>query len=97
MSMKRRKRHRLQQIVRKFRDADAMLNSGGVGGSSAIAGSERIDARSLASAVQRDEVGGGGSVKKLEEENRRLRRNSTSRRWTWGLVFDRTIAGSPLK
>lgn len=74
MSTKRRTRHTPEQIVRKLRDADAMLNSG----------------KELASVLQtlevsestldrwRKQYGGMKSeeavrLKKLEEENRRLK------------------------
>ena len=74
MSTKRRIRHTPEQIVKKLRDADAMLNSG----------------KDLASVLQtlavskstldrwRKQYGGMKSVeavrlKKLEEENRRLK------------------------
>ena len=58
MSEKRRKRHSPEQIVRKLRDADAMLSRGqGRGGRAAGVGGERVDARALAEAVRRDEVG----------------------------------------
>ena len=61
MSTNRRRRHSPEQIVRKLRDADAMLNSGkqlsAVLQSLEVSG---IDAGSLAQAVRRDEVPGGG-------------------------------------
>jgi hypothetical protein len=74
MSTKRRKRHNPEQIVRKLRDADALLNAG----------------KDLASVLQSQEIsessylrwknqyGGMKSeeavrLKKLEDENRRLK------------------------
>jgi hypothetical protein len=63
---RRRKRHSPEQIVRKLRDAEAMLNSGG---RVADPGGERSDVRSLARPVRRHEgrrgraigeAGGGG-------------------------------------
>jgi hypothetical protein len=74
MSTKRRKRHSPEQIVRKLRDADAMLNAG----------------KDLASVLQmleisessyerwRSQYGGMKAeeavrLKKLEDENRRLK------------------------
>ena len=74
MSAKRRKRHNPEQIVRKLRDADAMLNAG----------------KDLASVLQvlevsessylrwKNQYGGMKSeeavrLKKLEDENRRLK------------------------
>ena len=74
MSSKRRKRHNPEQIVRKLRDADALLNSG----------------KDLAAVLQALEVSEGTyhrwraqyggmkaeeavRLKKLEDENRRLK------------------------
>ena len=74
MSTKRRKRHSPEQIVRKLRDADALLNAG----------------KDLASVLQTLEVSEGTyhrwraqyggmkaeeavRLKKLEDENRRLK------------------------
>ena len=74
MSTKRRKRHNPEQIVRKLRDADALLNAG----------------KDLASVLQvlevsessylrwKNQYGGMKSeeavrLKKLEDENRRLK------------------------
>lgn len=74
MSVKRRKRHNPEQIVRKLRDADAMLNAG----------------KDLASVLQvlevsessylrwKNQYGGMKSeeavrLKKLEDENKRLK------------------------
>jgi len=74
MSTKRRKRHSPEQIVRKLRDADALLNAG----------------KDLASVLQMLEVSEGTyhrwraqyggmkaeeavRLKKLEDENRRLK------------------------
>lgn len=74
MSTKRRKRHSPEQVVRKLRDADAMLNAG----------------KDLAAVLQsleisegtyhrwRNQYGGMKAeeamrLKKLEEENRRLK------------------------
>ena len=74
MSTKRRKRHNPEQVVRKLRDADALLNSG----------------KDLAAVLQALEVSEGTyhrwraqyggmkaeeavRLKKLEDENRRLK------------------------
>ena len=74
MSTKRRKRHSPEQIVRKLRDADAMLNAG-------------KDLAAVLQALQisessydrwRNQYGGMKAeeavrLKKLEDENRRLK------------------------
>jgi hypothetical protein len=74
MSTKRRKRHNPEQIVRKLRDADAMLNSGKdlAGVLQALEVSESTYAR------WRNQYGGMKAeeavrLKQLEDENRRLK------------------------
>jgi putative transposase len=75
MSTKRRKRHSPEQIVRKLRDADAMLSSGKdlAAVLQALAVSESTYAR------WRSQYGGMKAeeavrLKKLEDENTRLKR-----------------------
>ena len=75
MTRKRRKRHSPEQIVRKLRDADAMLNAG--------QGSWRRCCRPWRSAKRRivrwrNQYGGmkaeeAKRLKELEEENKRLK------------------------
>ena len=74
MSTKRRKRHSPEQIVRKLRDADAMLNSGKE--LSAVLQALEVSESTL----DRWRLQYGGMkpeeavrLKKLEEENRRLK------------------------
>ena len=56
MTGKRRKRHGPEQIVRKLRDADAMLNAGkDVAAVLQALGSQRSDVSALAEPVRRDE------------------------------------------
>ena len=74
MSTKRRKRHSPEQIVRKLRDADAMLNSGKE--LSAVLQALEVSESTLDR--WRKQYGGMKSqeavrLKKLEEENRRLK------------------------
>jgi len=74
MSTNRRKRHSPEQIVRKLRDADAMLNSGKE--LSAVLQSLEVSESTLDR--WRKQYGGMKSqeavrLKKLEEENRRLK------------------------
>ena len=74
MSTKRRKRHSPEQIVRKLRDADAMLNSGKE--LSAVLQAFEVSESTLDR--WRLQYGGMKSeeavrLKKLEEENRRLK------------------------
>ncbi len=74
MSEKRRKRHSPEQIVRKLRDADAMLNAGK--GQAAV-----VQALGVSEATPdrwRRQYGGMKSeeairLKKLEDENKRLK------------------------
>lgn len=75
MTTKRRKRHSPEQIVRKLRDADAMLNAGKDLGAvlQALEVSEATYAR------WRSQYGGMKAeeavrLKKLEDENQRLKR-----------------------
>jgi putative transposase len=74
MSTNRRKRHSPEQIVRKVRDADAMLNSGKE--LSAVLQALEVSESTLER--WRKQYGGMKSeeavrLKKLEEENRRLK------------------------
>lgn len=74
MSTNRRKRHSPEQIVRKLRDADAMLNSGKE--LSAVLQALEVSESTLDR--WRKQYGGMKSqeavrLKKLEEENRRLK------------------------
>lgn len=74
MSTKRRKRHNPEQIVRKLRDADAMLNAG-KDVSSVLQALEVSEATYLR---WRNQYGGMKSeearrLKELEEENKRLK------------------------
>lgn len=74
MSTSRRKRHSPEQIVRKLRDADAMLNSGKE--LSAVLQALEVSESTLDR--WRKQYGGMKSeeavrLKKLEEENRRLK------------------------
>jgi hypothetical protein len=74
MSTKRWKRHSPEQVVRKLRDADAMLNAGKdlAAVLQALEGSEQTYSR------WRSQYGGMKAeealrLKKLEDENRRLK------------------------
>ena len=74
MTTKRRKRHSPEQIVRKLRDADAMLNSGK--DLSAVLQSLEVSEATLHR--WRAQYGGMKAeeavrLKKLEDENRRLK------------------------
>lgn len=74
MSTNRRRRHSPEQIVRKLRDADAMLNSGKE--LSAVLQALEVSESTLDR--WRKQYGGMKSeeavrLKKLEEENRRLK------------------------
>ena len=74
MSTNRRRRHSPEQIVRKLRDADAMLNSGKE--LSAVLQALEVSESTLER--WRKQYGGMKSqeavrLKKLEEENRRLK------------------------
>lgn len=74
MSAKRRKRHSPEQIVRKLRDADAMLNSG----KEVAAVLQALEISESTFERWRNQYGGMKSeeavrLKKLEEENRRLK------------------------
>jgi putative transposase len=74
MTTKRRKRHNPEQIVRKLRDADAMLNSG----KDLAAVLQALEVSESTYARWRSQYGGMKAeeavrLKKLEEENRRLK------------------------
>ncbi len=74
MSTKRRKRHSPEQIVKKLRDADAMLNAG----KDAAAVLQALGVSDSTLERWRKQYGGMKSeealrLKKLEEENRRLK------------------------
>jgi putative transposase len=74
MSTKRRRRHSPEQIVRKLRDAEAMLNAG-----KDLAGVLQVLEVSESSYLRwKNQYGGMKSeeairLKKLEDENRRLK------------------------
>jgi hypothetical protein len=74
MSTKRRKRHSPEQIVRKLRDADAMLNAGkdlaAVLQALAISESSYDRWRNQYGGMKAEEA---VRLKKLEDENRRLK------------------------
>jgi putative transposase len=74
MSVKRRKRHSPEQIVRKLRDADAMLNSG----KELAAVLQAMEVSEATLHRWRAQYGGMKAeeavrLKKLEDENRRLK------------------------
>lgn len=74
MSTKRRKRHSPEQIVRKLRDADAMLNAG----KDLAVVLQSLEVSESTYERWRNQYGGMKSeeavrLKKLEEENRRLK------------------------
>jgi len=74
MSTKRRRRHSPEQIVRKLRDADAMLNSG----KDLAAVLQALEVSESTLERWRRQYGGMKSeeavrLKKLEDENRRLK------------------------
>ena len=74
MSTKRRKRHSPEQIVRKLRDADAMLNAG----KDLAAVLQALDVSESSYDRWRNQYGGMKAeeavrLKKLEDENRRLK------------------------
>jgi putative transposase len=74
MTARRRKRHNPEQIVRKLRDADAMLNSGkelaAVLQSLEVSESTYVRWRSQYGGMKAEEA---VRLKKLEEENKRLK------------------------
>lgn len=83
MSTKRRKRHSPEQIVKKLRDADAMLNAGKDEG--AVLQALEVSESTLER--WRKQYGGMKSeeamrLKKLEDENKRLKKLVADRRWT---------------
>jgi hypothetical protein len=74
MSTKRRKRHSPEQIVRKLRDADAMLNSG----KDLAVVLQALEISESSYDRWRNQYGGMKAeeavrLKKLEDENRRLK------------------------
>lgn len=74
MSEKRRKRHSPEQIVRKLRDADAMLNAG----KETAAVLQALEVSESTLERWRKQYGGMKSeeavrLKKLEDENKRLK------------------------
>jgi transposase-like protein len=74
MSTKRRKRHSPEQIVRKLRDADALLNAG----KDLAAVLQALEISESSSDRWRNQYGGMKAaeavrLKKLEDENRRLK------------------------
>ena len=74
MSTKRRRRHSPEQIVRKLRDADAMLNSG----QDLAAVLQALEVSESTLDRWRKQYGGMKSeeavrLKKLEDENKRLK------------------------
>jgi hypothetical protein len=74
MSAKRRKRHNPEQIVRKLRDADAMLNAG----KDQAAVLQALEVSEATLLRWRSQYGGMKSeeakrLKELEDENRRLK------------------------
>lgn len=74
MSEKRRKRHSPEQIVRKLRDADAMLNAG----KETAAVLQALEVSESTLDRWRKQYGGMKSeeavrLKKLEDENKRLK------------------------
>jgi putative transposase len=74
MSTKRRKRHNPEQIVRKLRDAEAMLNSG----KDLAVVLQALEVSESSYLRWKNQYGGMKSeeairLKKLEDENRRLK------------------------
>ena len=74
MSTKRRKRHSPDQIVRKLRDADAMLNAG----KDLAAVLQALEISEVTYGRWRSQYGGMKAeeavrLKKLEDENKRLK------------------------
>jgi transposase-like protein len=74
MTTKRRKRHNPEQVVRKLRDADAMLNAG----KELAAVLQTLEVSESTYARWRSQYGGMKAeeavrLKKLEEENKRLK------------------------
>jgi putative transposase len=74
MTTKRRKRHSPEQIVRKLRDADAMLNAG----KDLAAVLQALEVSEATYARWRSQYGGMKAeealrLKKLEDENKRLK------------------------
>lgn len=82
MTTRRRKRHSPEQIVRKLRDADAMLNAG----QDLAAVLQALEISEASFHRWRNQYGGMKSeearrLKELEEENKKLK-EIVSRRWT---------------
>ena len=74
MTTKRRKRHNPEQVVRKLRDADAMLNSG----KELAAVLQALEVSESTYARWRSQYGGMKAeeavrLKRLEEENKKLK------------------------
>jgi putative transposase len=74
MSTKRRKRHSPEQIIRKLRDADAMLNAG----KDQAAALQALEVSEATYLRWRSQYGGmkaqeAKRLKELEEENKRLK------------------------
>jgi transposase-like protein len=74
MTTKRRKRHSPEQVVRKLRDADAMLNSG----KDLAAVLQALEISEATYSRWRSQYGGMKAeeavrLKKLEDENKRLK------------------------
>jgi putative transposase len=74
MTGKRRKRHGPEQIVRKLRDADAMLNAG----KDVVAVLQALEVSEATYLRWRNQYGGmkaeeAKRLKELEEENKRLK------------------------
>jgi hypothetical protein len=74
MTTRRRKQHNPEQVVRKLRDADAMLNAG----KELAAVLQALEVSESTYSRWRSQYGGMKSeeavrLKKLEEENRRLK------------------------
>ncbi len=113
MTTQRRKRHTPEQIVRKLRDADAMLNAG----QDEAAVLQALEVSEATYLRWKNQYGGMKSaearrLKELEDEDRRLNgvawesartvastvpRSTRITTWCWDFVFDRTVNGSPLK
>lgn len=75
MTTRRRKRHSPEQIVRKLRDADAMLNAG----KDLAAVLQALEVSEATYGRWRNQYGGmkateAKRLKELEEENKRLKR-----------------------
>ena len=70
----KRRRHSPEQVVRKLRDADAMLNAGkDLAAVLQALEVSQATLRSLAEPVRRDEGRGGQAAQGVEGENQRLK------------------------